>query len=134
MKRISLSAALLGAIVLAFAGVAMAGGNGTTVTQYDVTYADGFGAQEHCIGVHQVKNNGSVKGTVQDSFTCSTLDGSLLNGVTPGQTLNSPADVPGGTWISDYSYYVDGGKWIAAKTLTGQVSADGTSFTAVATY
>jgi hypothetical protein len=132
MKRISLVAALLGAVVLAFAGVAMAAdvttpgnssigganGNGTQVFHYTADYTDNFGTV-HCIGVHQLKRNQPT----QDSFTCASTNGIALN-TTPGATIST---VPGGTWVSDYDGKV-------AKTFLGTVSADGMSYTAVATY
>jgi hypothetical protein len=134
MKRISLVAALLGAVVLAFAGVAMAGtttstpgnsngtgtnGKGTAVTHYVATYTDGFFGAVNCTGVNQVK-----KGTAtQDSFTCTSTQGGLTN-VTPGQVINWGPNM----WLSDFN------GTSLDQTFTATVSADGMSYTAVATY
>lgn len=121
MKRIALVAALLGVIVLAFAGVAMAGSNGTTVTQYKTSYNDvyGFGPVS-CSGVHQVKKDGST----QESFTCTSTSGQPLPNVSPGQVINWGPN----QWISDFDHAS------LDKTFTGTVSADGMSYSAVATY
>jgi hypothetical protein len=134
MKGISLLAALLGAVVLAFAGIALAGtgpnygasgdpgasGNGTQVTHYTATYPDPFFGAVTCTGVHQVKNNKPM----QDSVTCTSTTGTLAN-VVPGQPLTL-ATISG--WISDT------GNGAYAKDFSGTVSADGTSYSAVATY
>ena len=134
MKRISLVAALLGAIVLAFAGVAMAGstpnygssgstgtsGNGTAVTHYTATYPDPFFGAVTCTGVHQEKKGKPT----QDSFTCTSTTGGLTN-VLPGQALTLPT-ISG--WISDT------GNGAYATGFNGTVSADGMSYSAVATY
>jgi hypothetical protein len=139
MKRISLVAALLGTIVLAFAGVAMAAtptttnlgtpgnvnagggtGKGTVVTHYVATYTDPFFGSVQCIGVNQVTKAKQM----QDSFTCTSTQGGLTN-VTPNEPLTL-STISG--WISDF----DGSTY--AKTFTGTVSADGMSYSAVATY
>jgi hypothetical protein len=134
MKRISLIAALLGAIVLAFAGIALAGsgsnygassvggnsGNGTAVNHYTADYADYFFGQVHCVGVHQVKNNKAT----QDSFTCTSTNGPFTT-VAPGSQLTL-ANIGG--WISD------SGSGQYATSFNATVSADGMSYTAVATY
>jgi hypothetical protein len=133
MKRISLVAALLGAIVLAFAGVASAadstttpgnsasgGANnkGTAVTHYTASYNDPLVGAVNCIGVHQVK----AKQPTQDSFTCTSTSGSPLQNETPGGAFVAPWG-----WYSDF----DG---TYTQNITGTVSADGMSYTAVATY
>jgi hypothetical protein len=134
MKRISLVAALLGAIVLAFAGIASATtvpgtsgntspggytGKGTVVTHYVATYADPVFGQVSCTGVNQVKKSAPM----QDSFTCTSTQGGLT-GVTPGQVINWGPNM----WISDF----DGIHYDSSFTAT--VSADGMSYTGVAIY
>jgi hypothetical protein len=134
MKRFALVSALLGA--LALSGIAMAGteittpGNssgtganskGTSVTHYTTSYTDGWFGDVSCTGVHQVK----AKQPTQDSFTCTSTTGSPLGVVTPGETLSYPGNYPG--WNSDF----DGA---FANTFNATVSADGMSYTAVATY
>jgi hypothetical protein len=135
MKRISLVAALLGAVVLAFAGIASAAtgganpltnwgggtaGNGTSVTHYMAAYNDPVFGGVSCTGVHQVKKGGAT----QDSFTCTSTTGQpLAGGITPGATFTWAPN----TWISDYNGVLD-------TSLTGTISADGMSYTAVATY
>jgi hypothetical protein len=134
MKRIALVAAVLGTIIFAFAGVAMAGtganygssnlagasGNGTAVTHYTASYTDSFFGGVSCTGVHQVKKGAAT----QDSFTCKSTNGALSN-VAPGQSLTLQT-VTG--WISDT------GSGQYATGFSGTVSADGMSYTAVATY
>jgi hypothetical protein len=134
MKRISLVAALLGAVVLAFAGIAMAGtgansganwgggvaGNGTAVTHYSAAYTDSFFGGVSCTGVHQVKKSQDT----QESFTCTSTSGSPLANVAPGETINWGP----GTWLSDSDHSS------LDKTFKATVSADGMSYTAVATY
>jgi hypothetical protein len=120
MKRIALVAALLGAFIFAFAGVATAGGNGTQVTHYDTAYVDSFFGPVHCTGVNQVKN---LKPT-QESFTCISTSGAPLANVSPGQTINWGP----GTWLSDYD------KVTLDQSFNATVSADGMSYSAVATY
>jgi hypothetical protein len=138
MKRISLIAALLGAIVLAFAGIAMAAtpsttlvattgnsnvggakGNGMAVSHYTATYNDPVFGAVSCTGINQVKN-----GKMQDQFTCTSTQGGLLGGYQPGQVINWGPN----TWISDF----DGTSY--DKTFTSTISADGMSYTGVATY
>jgi hypothetical protein len=136
MKRISLVAALLGAIVLAFAGIASANtggagsgtnwggglsGNGTQVTHYTAAYTDYFFGPVSCTGVHQVK-----KGATQDSFTCTSQNGPFTS-VQPNQSLSLSTF---GGWQSDAPVF---GQPLATG-FSGTVSADGTSYTAVATY
>jgi hypothetical protein len=137
MKRISLAAALLGAIVLAVAGIASAGtpagtvvattgksaiggasGNGTQNSHYTATYSDPLFGSVTCTGNHQVKKNQQP----QDIFTCTSTTGFALTNSTPGQAVNAPWG-----WYSDY----DG---TYTTNLSGTVSADGMSYTAVATY
>jgi hypothetical protein len=135
MKRISLAAALLGAIVFAFAGIATAGtgpsygssaiggasNNGTSVNHYTATYNDSFFGPVSCTGVHQVKQGKAT----QDSFTCTSTSGTTLTNVTPGQPL---------TLSTIYGWTSDTGNGTYAQSFTGTVSADGMSYTAVATY
>lgn len=134
MKRISLVAALLGAVVLAFAGIAIAGTgtkygssnvggaskNGTQVNHYAVNYTDGFFGPVRCAGIDQAKPGKAT----QDNFTCTSTSGNPLTNVAPGQTINWGP----GMWLSDYDpSNLD-------TTFTATVSADGMSYTAVATY
>lgn len=118
-KRIALVAAVLGAIVLAVAGVATAGGNGTQATPYKASYNDYVFGPVSCSGVHQIKKDGSV----QDSFTCASTSGKPLTYGTPGQTFTWG----GGTWMSDYNQAM-------ATGLNGTISADAMSYSGVATY
>jgi hypothetical protein len=135
MKRISLVTALLGAIVLAFAGIAMAGtvvsspgssansganGKGTAVTHYVATYTDSVFGPVSCVGVNQVK----AKQPMQDSFTCTSTTGQPLTWGTPGAAFTWGAN----TWLSDYN------GTSLDTSLNGTLSADGMSYTAVATY
>jgi hypothetical protein len=145
MKRISLVAALLGAIVLAFAGIAVAdtgsvntagssalggaSGNGTQVSHYTATYADPIYGPVSCTGVHQVKNGKSGQST-QENFTCTSTTGSPLQGVTAGQSLTF---APGGWW-SDWAYFTQNGAVLPSTGGTGTVSADGMSYSANVTY
>jgi hypothetical protein len=135
MKRISLIAALLGGIVLAFSGIAMAStggansgtnwgggttGNGASVTHYAANYVDPFFGGVNCVGVHQAKK-GNV---IQDSFTCTSTQGGLQN-IQPNESLTLQT-ISG--WISDIDHAT------YATSFSGTVSADGMSYTAVATY
>jgi hypothetical protein len=135
MKRISLVAALLGAIVFAFAGIASAGtgttyGNssgtgannkGTAVNHYTANYTDPVYGPVNCIGVNQVK----AKQGTQESFTCTSTTGNQLSGATPGAAVTLPN---GYWWTSDFN------PSLTTYNLSGTVSADGMSYTAVATY
>jgi hypothetical protein len=136
MKRISLVAALLGAVVLAFAGIAMAGsgpnygasylgganGNGMQVSHYTADYTDGFFGAVHCVGIDQIKTGKAT----QDSFTCASTSGSPLANVVPGQAL---------TLATIGGWQTDSGKSLPlASSFNATVSADGMSYTAVATY
>ena len=120
MKRISLLAALLGALVLAFAGIAMAGGNGTQVSHYNATYTDPTYGPVNCTGVHQVMKNQPT----QESFTCKSTTGLPLTNLSAGQTITLTAV----GWVSDFDQttHATGG--------TGTVSADDMSYSAVAIY
>jgi hypothetical protein len=126
MKRISLVAALLGAIVLAIAGIAMAGGNGTQVSQYKTAYNDVymFGPVS-CSGVHQVKKDGSVT----ESWTCTSTSGNPLTYGQPGQTWQQ-----GQNWLSDYDQVTHQPVVELANSWSFTESADGMSYTAVANY
>jgi len=103
-----------------------ANSNGTQTTQYTATYIDSFFGSVTCTGVHQEKK----KGQTQDSFTCTAQPaGATLNGVYPGQPLTL-ATITG--WSSDY--YALFGASPLATAFNGVVSADQTSYTAVANY
>lgn len=136
MKSIALVAALLGAFILAFAGIAAAdtgtskpgnsfgtgaNGNGTSVLHYDLSYNDSFFGSVDCTGVQQVKKNQPM----QESFTCKSTSGLPLTNVNPGQTLTL-ANIGG--WQSDPGYTS------LAKTFNATVAADSMSYSAVATY
>jgi hypothetical protein len=135
MKRIALVAALLGAFIFAFAGVATAGtganygnsgtpnvnSNGTAITHYTAPYSDSFFGPVTCTGVHQVKKSQPT----QDSFTCTSESGGCLTNVTPDQILTLRTI---GGWLSDAPAC---GQY--ASSFNGTVSGDGTSYSAVAT-
>jgi hypothetical protein len=141
MKRISLVAALLGAIVLAFAGIAMASTapagtvikntgksaqtgasqNGTAVTHYTANYTDSVFGPVSCTGQNQTKAKPAVN---QDTFTCTSTSGLPLTSVSAGDVINWGPN----TWLSD----VNGTS--LDQTFTATVSADGMSYTAVANY
>src|SRR5262249_55767881 len=133
LKRISVIAALLGAIVLVFAGTALADtafstpgnsssagaqGKGAAVFHYNASYNDPLYSPVNCIGVRQVK----TKQPTQESFTCTSASGSPLTNSTP----SGPVSAPSG-WYSDYN-----GDF--TQNISGTLSADGMSYTAVATY
>jgi hypothetical protein len=96
--------------------------SGTQVTHYTASYNDPIFGWVSVVGVHQVQKNG----VVQDSFTATSTQGGLLS-VTPGQSLALGTAPTWWGWYSDF----DGN---AAKSLSGTVSANGMSYTAVATY
>lgn len=92
------------------------------VTHYKAAYTDGFFGPVSCTGTH---HGTSVPGSF-DSFTCRSPIGSPLTNVEPGETLTClTGNYPG--WNSDFN-------GVGVKTFTATVSADGTSYTAVATY
>ena len=104
-----------------------ANGNGTQTTQYTATYMDSFFGSVSCTGVHQDKK----KGPSQDSFTCTAQPaGATLTGVYPGQQLTL-ATITG--WSSDYAT-VAPALLPLASAFNGVVSADKTSYSAVANY
>jgi hypothetical protein len=93
-------------------------GKGTQVTQYKAAYNDVYGfGWVSCAGVHQVKSSGTT-----ENFTCTSTSGHL-QGVSGGQTITWGA----GQWLSDFNQ-------APATSFTATVSADGMSYTAVATY
>jgi hypothetical protein len=103
-------------------------GNGTQTVKYTAIYADSFFGSVNCAGVHQTGKNFGTSG--QDSFTCTAQPaGATLNGVYPGQPLTL-ANLGG--WASDYFPFI--GDYHLATAFNGVVSADGTSYTAVANY
>lgn len=117
MKRITIIAAALGALV--FSSVALAGGNGTQVTQFKANYTDPVAGPVSCSGAHQVKKDHSI----QESETCASTSGSPLTGYAPGQVFN----FGGGYWLSDLD-----GQMSSGGTMT--VSADGMSYNIIANY
>jgi hypothetical protein len=92
---------------------------GTQVTQYRAAYTDSFFGPVSCTGVNQVKN-----GNMQDSFTCTSTSGLPLTSVLPGGTVTWGPNM----WLSDYNHTS------LDTTFTATVSANGMSYTAVATY
>jgi hypothetical protein len=96
-------------------------GNGTAVTHYNAAYTDPFFGDVSCTGVHQEKKGK----TTQESFTCTSTTGNPLSNVTGGDQLTL-STITG--WISDTA----SGQY--ATAFNGTVSADGMSYTAVATY
>jgi hypothetical protein len=92
---------------------------GTQVTQYRAAYTDSVFGPVSCVGVNQLKN-----GTMQESFTCTSTSGSPLTNVSPGGTVTWGPNM----WLSDYNHTS------LDKTFSATVSADGMSYTAVATY
>jgi hypothetical protein len=103
-------------------------GNGTKVIQYTASYNDSFFGSVTCTGVHQTGKNFGTWG--QDSFTCTAQPaGTALSNVTGSQPLTL-ANLGG--WSSDYAALI--GQSYLATAFNGVVSADGTSYTAVANY
>ena len=82
------------------------------------TYVDPLFGPVNCTGVNQVKGN-----QTQESFTCKSTSGLPLLTVSPGQTINYGP----GIWLSDFNGSPD-------QTFAATVSADGMSYSAVATY
>jgi len=133
------SMALMASLTIAVAGSSQgapggyitngkANSNGTQTTQYTATYIDSFFGSVTCTGVHQTGKNFGTFG--QDSFTCTAQPaGATLNGVYPGQPLTL-ATITG--WSSDYYTLI--GSYQLASAFNGVVSADQTSYTAVANY
>jgi hypothetical protein len=107
---------------VAMTGVASAQGNGTVVSHYNVSYNDPNLGPVNCTGVNQVHN-----GNVQDSFTCASTSGSALVGVTANEHLTLGSGPFWDAWYSDFN-------GAQAKTVTGTVSSNDMSYTAVATY
>jgi hypothetical protein len=102
-------------------GSAQGGKDNQSVTQYKATYTDPVYGPVSCSGTHHA----ATKTTLAfDSFTCKSTNGTL-QGVTPGQAISLPS---GYWWTSDFN-----GTSTTYK-LSGTVSADGTSYTAIATY
>ena len=106
-------------------------GNGTQTIKYTAIYTDYFFGSVTCTGVHQYKQNGHFGDLGQDSFTCTAQPaGAALQGVYPGETLTLATI---GGWSSDYAT-VAPLSFPLATAFNGVVSADGTSYTAVANY
>ena len=103
-------------------------GNGTQTTKYTSSYNDSFFGSVTCTGVHQMGKNFGTWG--QDSFTCTAQPaGATLQNVAVSQILTL-ANLGG--WASDYFPFI--GDYHLATTFNAIVSADGTSYTAVAKY
>jgi hypothetical protein len=115
-----------GATVISTNSPSATAGKGTQTIQYKTTYTDPVMGPVTCAGVHQVNKNTSANG--QDSFTCTSTSGHPLTIVTAGQPL------PNFGWISDYFSGQTPSSTVYASSLTGTVSPDGMSYTAVATY
>jgi hypothetical protein len=105
-------------------------GKGVSTVKYKAAYTDFFYGPISCAGVHQTGKNFGPLG--QDSFTCESTTGGPLPRVTPGQSLTL-ATTNG--WFSDYYYWIlSPSSVVFATAVSGTVSDDGYSFTAVATY
>jgi hypothetical protein len=105
-------------------------GRGVSTIKYTAVYTDFFYGPVSCTGVHQTGKNFGEYG--QDSFTCTSTTGGPLPHVSPGESLTL-ATTNG--WFSDYYYFaVVPGTVLYATSLTGTVSLDGESYTAVASY
>lgn len=105
-------------------------GSGVSIVKYRAAYTDFFYGPVSCVGVHQTGKNFGPYG--QDSFTCTSTTGGPLPHVSPGQALTL-ATTNG--WFSDYYYFVAVPATVLFATgLTGTVSLDGLSYTAVASY
>jgi hypothetical protein len=92
-----------------------------SVTQYKTAaYADPVYGSVSCSGTHHAS---TATTAAFDSFTCKSTNGSQI--ATPGQAVSLPS---GYWWTSDF----DGQS--TTYNFSGTVSADGTSYTAVATY
>ena len=118
------------ATALADNGAGNGNGNGVVVTQYRAAYSDFFFGPVSCAGVHQTGKNFGLYG--QDSWTCTSTTGNPLRNVLPGESLS--LNTTGG-WYSDYyAFAVTPGFVVFATGLTGTVSDDGLSYTAVANY
>jgi hypothetical protein len=104
-------------------------GNGTQTVKYTASYTDSFFGSVTCTGVHQAHTK--VFGpNGQDSFTCTAQPaGTVLQGVYPGEILTLANF---GGWSSDYYTLI--AQSYLATAFNGVVSADGTSYTAVANY
>jgi hypothetical protein len=130
------SMALMASLTIAVAGTSNGGNNtppdttggsknmGTKTFKYTSSYTDPVFGLVTCTGVHQDKQSW---GQTQDSFTCTAQPaGTPLQNLVPSQTFTVG-------WYSDY-YALNSGPLVLALTFNGVVSADGFSFTAVATY
>ncbi|GGB41421.1 hypothetical protein GCM10011492_35440 [Flexivirga endophytica] len=101
------------------------GGKNMATTQYEANYRDPVMGPVQCTGVHQTGKNAPGLGT--DSFTCASTTGFPLRTFSPEQ------DLSGIQWNSDY-YPILNNSLAVSTSVSGQVSADGMSLTAVATY
>ena len=103
-------------------------GNGTKIVHYTASYNDSFFGSVTCTGVHQTGKNFGTWG--QESFTCTAQPtGAALQNVAVSQVLTL-ANLGG--WSSDYAALIGG--YQLATAFDAVVSADGTSYTAVANY
>jgi hypothetical protein len=93
--------------------------SGTAVAHYTAVYNDPFFGSVRCTGINQTGKN---FGNGQDTFTCTSTTGALSS-VSPNQQITWGS----GMWVSDYN-------GAPATHFSATVSADGTSYTAVATY
>jgi hypothetical protein len=132
------SMALMASLAIAVAGTSNGGNNtppvttggskslGTNTSKYTSSYIDPVFGSVTCTGVHQEKKGW---GQTQDSFTCTAQPaGTPLQNLVPDQIFTVG-------WYSDfYALTAQGGQLVLALTFNGVVSADGTSYTAVATY
>ncbi len=132
------SMALMASLTIAVAGSSNDGvgyitngnanGNGTKVVQYTASYNDPFFGSVTCTGAHQTGKNFGTWG--QDSFTCTAQPaGTTFQNVGPNAILTLANF---GGWNSDYAALI--ALSYPATAFNGVVSADGTSYTAVAKY
>jgi hypothetical protein len=104
------------------------------VVQYRAAYGDPLFGPIACTGTHHDPSGhlsstnlvGTIGGSF-DSFTCTSTSGAPLTNVYPGETFAFEG------WLSDYFLQTSAGG-VFATSFTGTVSADGLSFSAVATY
>jgi hypothetical protein len=104
-------------------GVVIGSTQGNGVQQYKATYDDPYAGPLSCTGTHHAaaKNKAAF-----DSFTCTSTTGKALTGLTSGSSFSTPPS--GYIWTSDFNGTDQ------TYNFAGTVSADGMSYSAVATY
>lgn len=140
MRKLILAATSVA--VLAAPAVSMAAHSNTvtsrTNTPYTASYTDTYGSADKgqqltCAGIHEVKVGKTAAASfVIDKFHCkvstpgsTTLKGNRQAPFTPNQPLTM-SDFGSG-WNSDFT-------GAAATSLVGHANANGTGFSAIATY